>query len=50
MAVDKKAMTEKAGISTLSESSAFGVSRIGKNTAATPPEQVSEQQSVGAPG
>ena len=30
--------------------SAFGVSRIGKDTAATPPEQVSEQKSVGAPG
>lgn len=39
----KEAMTEKAGISALSESSAFGVSRIGKDTAATAPEQVSER-------
>ena len=46
----KEAMTEKASLSALSEISAFGVSRIGKDTAATPPEQVSEQKSVGAPG
>ena len=46
----KEAMTEKAYITALSESLTFGVSRAGKDIAATPPEQVSEQESVGAPG
>ena len=36
-------MTEKAGITALSESPMFGASRAGKNTMATPPEQVSER-------
>ena len=46
----KEAMTEKAYVMTLSESPMFGVSRAGKDIAATAPEQVSEQKSVGAPG
>ena len=46
----KEAMTEKAYITALSESLTFGVSRAGKDIAATAPEQVSEQKSVGAPG
>ena len=46
----KEAMTEKAYITALSESPMFGVSRAGKDIAATAPEQVSEQKSVGAPG
>ena len=50
MSVDKKAMTEKACVSNLSESPMFGVSRAGKTATATPPKQVSEQRSVGAPG
>ena len=40
----KKAMTEKAYASELSESPMFGVSRIGKTITATAPEQVSEQE------
>ena len=39
----KKAMTEKACVSNLSESPTFGVSRAGKAATATAPEQVSEQ-------
>lgn len=50
MSVDKKAMTEKACASSLTESLTIGVSRAGKNTTATPPEQVSERLQVGAPG